>query len=650
MSSRLRRLAMAPFISALPTVFASADHGEHWQIRGRAGSRLDGVVQKIVPDSENPARLLAAVWYQDSAKGGGVFESFDGARHWTPSGFTGKAVRALENSESDPRVWFAGTARDGVFRSLDGAHTWQRITSADNSELQSIDSLAVDPSNPQIVYVGTFHLPWKTLDGGKTWTSIASGMIDDSDIMSLRIDTRQPRRIFSSACSGIYRSDDAGGSWTKLQGIPYASRRTQQIVQDHGDPHVLYAATTQGLWRSADSGENWNRITNRETAVNGVLVLPLPGKTRLLIATEADGVMRSDGGASSFTGSNQGFLHRVIDSLAADPHDSSHLLARLEGSSSKLMETYDAGASWTALPPVQSDATQSKTPLHLYSSTSGWWVSFAEGGLAHRDFPANIWTSVNLPEPSREQLRKKSRRELSEKYRDKFRETTPAPSSSHTAVVSHATSRCSRTRSAPRTKIIWPPVTALLEFSHKLLAATDDGIWMADRHQTNFTRVQAKDLPRQVTYLSPASGNSLYAIADGLLWTGDLDASSWKQIPAPQDGGQILWIAEIANAGTAVRLAGTERGVFRASSGADWHLLSNGLPAISSQPISISRGRWLVAMSNGGSYLSVDFGKSWDRGDTDSEQGRVTAVLPTGENSFFIASQSEGLLRLTPLN
>ena len=87
-------------------------------------------------------------------------------------------------------------------------------------------------STPEIIYVGTYHLPWKTLDGGKTWSSIASGMIDDSDVMSLHIDAKNPRRIFSSACSGIYRSDDAGLSWTKLQGIPYASRRTQQIVQD----------------------------------------------------------------------------------------------------------------------------------------------------------------------------------------------------------------------------------------------------------------------------------------------------------------------------------------------------------------------------------------------------------------------------------
>src|SRR5262245_44727662 len=210
-------------------VFASSDRGEHWELRGRAGDRLDGVVQGIVPDARNSERMLAAMWFRDSA-GGGIFESTDGARNWKLTGLRDEPVRALEQSLSDPEVWVAGT-RTGVFRSDDDAGSWRRITRADDTELQNVDSLAVDPRDAQTIYVGTYHLPWKTTDGGKTWNSISTGMIDDSDVMSLRIDTREPRRVFSSACSGIYRSEDGGASWTKLQGIPYSSRRTQQIVQ-----------------------------------------------------------------------------------------------------------------------------------------------------------------------------------------------------------------------------------------------------------------------------------------------------------------------------------------------------------------------------------------------------------------------------------
>ena len=594
-------------------VFASTDRGEHWQLRGRAGTRLDGVVQRILADRENPAHLLAAVWYQDPAQGGGIFQSLDGARHWSLAGLSGEAVRALEHSESDPAVWVAGTRR-GVFRSHDGARTWESITPAGNAELQSIDSLAIDPSNPQIIYAGTYHLPWKTLDGGRTWSSIASGMIDDSDIMSLRIDASEPRRIFSSACSGIYRSDDGGASWTKLQGIPYASRRTQQIVQDSTDPHSLYAATTQGLWRSADSGESWNRVTPREIVANTVLVLPGPANDRLLVGTELQGVLRSDDGASSFAPSNQGFSHHVIASLAADPGNSSHLLARIENSSAGLMETRDAGASWSELP----GPAPAKTPWQIFSSSSGWWVKFAEGGLARPDFAGGNWTMAN------------------------FRETI------HGAAIGRkSTARRSPAHPAPQTKIVFPRVTSLLEGPEKILVASDDGLWISDRDHPAFARMPAKALPLPVKYLSFGAHNSLYAIAGGLLWTGSFDASNWKELSVPQNAGQVLWITEIASVELPVRLVGTQRGVFLGGPDAPWQLLSNGLPAIASLPISASGSRWLVAMSNGGSYQSADFGKTWQRVDTDAEQGRVTAVVPATEDSFFVASQSEGILRLS---
>jgi len=86
-------------------VFASRDGGGHWELRGRAGDRPDAVVQRIVVDTRNPNRMLAAVWFRDS-RAGGVFASADGAKTWKLAGLGSEAVRALEQSASDA----AGTA------------------------------------------------------------------------------------------------------------------------------------------------------------------------------------------------------------------------------------------------------------------------------------------------------------------------------------------------------------------------------------------------------------------------------------------------------------------------------------------------------------------------------------------------------------
>src|SRR5256885_2129901 len=345
-------------------VFASRDRGEHWQLRGRAGdssdgrfeSHLDGVVQRIVADKMRPERLLAAVWFQDPAQGGGVFESTDGARHWKLIGLGKEAVRALERSDSDPRVWVAGT-RTGTYRSTDDAHTWQRI------------------------------------------------------------------------------------------------------VQDPKDARILYAATTQGLWQTTDSGANWKRVTPRETVASAVVVLTAGNSTRILAGTEAQGILRSDDGASSFHDSNGGFSHRVIASIAAAPRDPSHFLARLEDSRGELFESRDGGTSWTKF----STAGLTKPVAELYGSSSGWGMSFADGGLAQFDSAKGKWRSVLFGEAALH--------------------IPPA--------FGRAGARATA-RSAVRMRVLLPRVTAFVEFSGKILVGSEDGLWTGAVGDSEFHRPVVK--------------------------------------------------------------------------------------------------------------------------------------------------------------
>jgi photosystem II stability/assembly factor-like uncharacterized protein len=595
-------------------VFASIDRGERWTLRGRVGDRLDGVVQRIVLDEPRSSdkvtqRLVAAVRFQDPSFGGGIFESVDGARHWELTALKGEAVRALEHSNSDRRVWVAGTL-SGVFRSTDDAHTWQKISPANDRELQNIDSLAIDPGDPQIIYVGTYHLPWKTVDGGKTWNSIATGMIDDSDVMSLRVDSQNPQRIFSSACSGIYRSEDAGATWTKLQGIPYASRRTQQIAQDPADPAILYAATTEGLWQTTDHGESWKRIAPQASNVNTVLAMPYrDGSRRLLAGTETYGVLRSDDAAETFAPSNQGFSHRVMSSIAADPRDPAHLLARLEVFPQRLLETRDAGESWSDL----SGEIPHKTIAELYGGLSGWWAAPSEGGLARFDATKGTWALVP------------------------FRDMAPR-------IPAAAKKR--RPAAPAKTRLVSPHVVSLVELSDGLLVASDDGLWRKSAQATEFRRIQDRTIPASFAFLAAGPFNRLLAIAKNGLWTSNSSAQQWELLPTPQ-AGRLLWILERQENGRPVQYLGTQNGVFRAAQDGRWQILANGLPAIASEPPPFLGSRALIAMENGGIYRSGDSGVTWERVDSEDEKGRATRVFAIGGNEFRVASQAEGLLRYT---
>jgi photosystem II stability/assembly factor-like uncharacterized protein len=581
-------------------IFASRDHGEHWELRGRAGGRLDGVVQRIVPDARNANRLLAAIWFRDTP-GGGVFESTDGARSWKLAGLADEAVRALEQSPSDLHLWLAGT-RHGVFRSTDDTQTWQRITPENDQELQNVDSLAIDPRDAQTIYLGTYHLPWKTTDGGKTWNSISAGMIDDSDIMSLRIDVQDPRRIFSSACSGIYRSEDGGTSWTKLQGIPYSSRRTQQIVQDPADSRTLYAATTEGLWMTADYGESWKRITPRETEANAVVVLAGATGKRVLAGMSAQGILRSDDRGNSFLTSNRGFSHRVITAAAMDAGDLGRILVRAEGYGGRLLESYDGGRTWSEL----GEPLAAKSVERIFSSPAGWWAAFFDGGLARFDTSAHVWRQVV------------------------FREMVPPPN----------TRRSSQRR--PITRTVAPRVRYLAQTGGMTFVATEHGLWQLDGTRAEFRRLATKNLPGSVSYLSSTATGPLLAIAGGELWSYDAEGD-WKRVAIPANANGLLWVNESGCVRNQL-LLGTQRGVFVRGPEGDWRMLSNGLPAIASVAPAYSGTRCLMAMSNGGLYESSDGLNTWWRVDTDEERGRVNSVLAMGKEAFLIASEQEGIL------
>ncbi len=144
-----------------------------------------------------------------------------------------------------------------------------------------------------VIYAGTWYLPYKSTDGGQSWRIIKNGIIDDSDIFAIDIDPRNANHIIASACSGIYETHEAGEKWQKIQGIPSQSRRTRAILQHPSIPGLVFAGTTEGFWRSAKGGQNnsWMVTTSRQLEINSIAVHPRNPNTDLY----RDKQLRGDG-------------------------------------------------------------------------------------------------------------------------------------------------------------------------------------------------------------------------------------------------------------------------------------------------------------------------------------------------------------------
>jgi photosystem II stability/assembly factor-like uncharacterized protein len=327
-------------------LYESNDAGASWHRLAKMPGSDALVLDHILVDPNSPTTLYVAAWRAD-APGGGLWVSHDAGRTWTESmGLHGQSIYAFAQAASDPHLLFAGTMR-GVFRSEDSGATWTQISPPDSHEIHEVESLAIDPANPEVVYAGTWHLPWKTTDGGKSWHNIKQGLIVDSDVFSIIIDPERTKTVYLSACSGIYKSENAGVLFHKIQGIPNEARRTRVLEQDPKDRQVVYAGTTEGLYKTLDGGRHFRRMTDSSVIVNDVFVDPRNPR-HVLLATDRGGVLVSEDGGETFAQSNTGISERKVEALLVDENDPQRLYAGVVNDKNYggVFVSNDGGRSW----------------------------------------------------------------------------------------------------------------------------------------------------------------------------------------------------------------------------------------------------------------------------------------------------------------
>jgi photosystem II stability/assembly factor-like uncharacterized protein len=337
-------------------MYVSTDAGRNWRLLVNF-NRPQLFVDHIIVDPRNSKVLYVATHRHKDP--GGFFKSTDGGLTWRESPELRKeALHSMTQSEANPDLLLVGTIT-GIFRSIDAGETWSPLpTSAlataaaqqRGDKEVDVESLAIDPRNTNVIYAGTWYLPYKSTDGGQTWRIIKKGIIDDSDIFAINIDPRNANHIIASACSGIYETTEAGESWHKIQGIPSQSRRTRAILQHPTIPGLVFAGTTEGFWRSAKGGANnsWMVTTSRQLEINSIAVHPRNPNT-IYIGTNNYGVMVSTDGGKNFVPSNGGFSGRFVNAIMMDRENANRVYATTINTATGggfFFVSNDGGASW----------------------------------------------------------------------------------------------------------------------------------------------------------------------------------------------------------------------------------------------------------------------------------------------------------------
>jgi photosystem II stability/assembly factor-like uncharacterized protein len=206
--------------------------------------------------------------------------------------FRGGRTVGAAGIAAQPNVFFIGVNNGGVWKTDDYGHTWRPIF--DDQTTGSIGAVAVAPSDPNILYVGSgegLQRPdlsvgdgmYRSTDGGKTWRHL--GLRDAQQIPVILVDPRYPRRVFVAALGhpygpnaerGVFRSTDGGDTWQK---VLYKDEHTGAVdlAFDPRNPQTIYACLWEamqgpwengafsgpnsGLFKSTDGGNTWNPLT-----------------------------------------------------------------------------------------------------------------------------------------------------------------------------------------------------------------------------------------------------------------------------------------------------------------------------------------------------------------------------------------------------
>ena len=249
--------------------------------------------------------------------------------------FRGGRALAVAGIPGDSRHFYFGAVDGGVWETRDAGRTWRPIF--DHEPVGSIGAIAIAPSRPSTIYVGTGEADmrsdiaqgdgmYKSTDGGAHWTHI--GLADTRQIASIIVDPQNPERVFVAALGhpyganaerGVFRTLDGGRHWTK---VLYLNPDTgaADLAFKPGDPSTIYAAMWQtrrppwsvyppsngpgsGLYVSHDGGSHWTHIIGNGFPAHpgriGIAVAPTrPERVYALVAGnwKTGGLYRSDDG------------------------------------------------------------------------------------------------------------------------------------------------------------------------------------------------------------------------------------------------------------------------------------------------------------------------------------------------------------------
>ncbi len=354
---------------------------------------------------------------------------FPGLKYRLVGPFTGGRATRAAGLPGDPFTYYVTTASGGVWKSTDGGLKWKPIF--DDMDISSIGSLAIAPSDPNVIYVGSGEANirgnvaagngiYKSTDAGKTWVHVWK---QEGQIGTMLVHPKNPDIAFAAVLGhafgpnaerGVYRTIDGGKTWQQVLKKD-ADTGASDVCMDPNNPRILFAGLWQarrkpwdmvsggpgsGFYASRDGGDTWKELGKDEGIPEGIkgkigcaVAATNSQRVYALIEAEKGGLFRSDDGGESFSLANP---HRALrqrawyySTLTIDPTNADIVWFPQV----PLLKTIDGGKTIQSVPAHHGDHHDAwidpKNPTRM--------ILAHDGGVSLSSDAGKTWHTPPLP-------------------------------------------------------------------------------------------------------------------------------------------------------------------------------------------------------------------------------------------------------------
>jgi len=287
-------------------VLKSTDGGQTWNTTGlQPGVDERWVISKLLMHPSDPETLLAAL-------NKGIYKSTDGGNTWTQQ--VAGNFKDIEVNPANPSTWYGAASGDGIYKSTDSGEKWsKRFSALPRSGFDRI-AIALSPSAPHIIYAvyvdledGFFGL-YRSIDNGDSWElrsnspNLLGWRVNGSDTggqawydLTLAVYPSNPNIVYVGGVN-LWKSVDGGVNWEITAhwsgdgGVPYVHADHHDFKFHPSSDNTLFSGNDGGLFKSTDGGTSWTDLSSG-LAIHQVYRLGVSAQEpgRIVVGTQDNG-------------------------------------------------------------------------------------------------------------------------------------------------------------------------------------------------------------------------------------------------------------------------------------------------------------------------------------------------------------------------